>query len=235
MKRAHLPLILGVIAAIMLLSCGLGTRAGLWSYRTGFTVMKYAAFAAIATMILAAIMLAVPRLRSGHVVSLICAFAIGAAVFYMPWSFKQKASSVPPIHDITTDTERPPQFFAVLPLRAGAANSAEYEGAAIAAQQKQAYPDIQPVILTEPVDAAFRRAHSAAEKMGWEIVSADPATGRIEATATTTWFGFKDDVVIRVASTGQGSRIDVRSVSRVGKGDVGMNAARIRKYVASVR
>jgi uncharacterized protein (DUF1499 family) len=71
--------------------------------------------------------------------------------------------------------------------------------------------------------------------MGWEIVAADPATGRIEATATTLWFGFKDDIVVRVSASEQGSRIDVRSVSRVGRSDIGTNAKRIREYLAKLQ
>jgi uncharacterized protein (DUF1499 family) len=83
--------------------------------------------------------------------------------------------------------------------------------------------------------AAYARAFAAARAMGWEIVAAEPAAGRIEATATTRWFGFKDDVVVRVRGTSAGSRIDARSVSRVGKGDVGTNARRIRAYFAEIR
>ena len=71
--------------------------------------------------------------------------------------------------------------------------------------------------------------------MGWEIVASDPAAGRIEATDTTFWFGFKDDVVVRVAAAPDGSRVDVRSLSRVGLSDVGTNAARIRKYLDGAR
>jgi len=79
------------------------------------------------------------------------------------------------------------------------------------------------------------RALAAARASGWAIVAADSAAGRIEATATTAWFGFKDDVVVRVAPEGTGSRVDVRSVSRVGKSDVGANARRIREYLERVR
>jgi len=70
--------------------------------------------------------------------------------------------------------------------------------------------------------------------MGWEIVEANPAQGRIEATATTFWFGFRDDVVVLVSATESGSRIDVRSLSRVGRSDVGTNAARVRAYLAKL-
>jgi uncharacterized protein (DUF1499 family) len=143
-----------------------------------------------------------------------------------------KARSVPAIHDITTDWENPPAFSAVAPLRRGAPNPVEYGGAAVADQQRKAYPDIQPMLVDASPARTFERALEAAREMGWEIVDANPAQGRIEATATTLWFGFKDDVVIRVSATDSGSRIDLRSLSRVGRSDVGANAARIRAYLA---
>jgi uncharacterized protein (DUF1499 family) len=141
---------------------------------------------------------------------------------------------VPPIHDISTDLVDPPAFVAVLPLRADAPNSAIHGGAELAAAQRRAYPDITPVMLADTAASAHGRALAAARRMKWEIVAADVHSGRIEATATTFWFGFKDDIVIRISSIGGASRIDVRSVSRVGKSDVGANAARIRAYLASL-
>ncbi len=119
-----------------------------------------------------------------------------------------------------------------MPLRAAAAVPAAYPGSETAQAQRRAYPDIAPLELAVPPAAAFARALDAATAMGWEIVAADAVAGRIEATATTPWFGFRDDVVVRVAPTPTGSRIDVRSVSRVGKSDLGANAKRIRAYLA---
>jgi len=84
--------------------------------------------------------------------------------------------------------------------------------------------------LPVPADKAFAKSHAAAEMMGWEILRSDAKSGRIEAVATTFWFGFKDDVTVQVASVGQGSRVEVRSKSRVGKGDSGANAKRIGAY-----
>ena len=121
------------------------------------------------------------------------------------------------------------------PSAQGAANQAEYGGPEVAAQQRQAYPDVVPLVLEAPADVAFGRALGAARGMGWEIVAADSSAGRIEATATTAWFGFKDDVVVRVTPEDGRSRVDVRSVSRVGMSDVGTNAARIRAYLARLR
>jgi uncharacterized protein (DUF1499 family) len=124
---------------------------------------------------------------------------------------------------------------AILPLRDGAVNPVDYGGPDVAAKQQKAFPDIVPLTLNLPPDRAFDRALAAARKMGWDLVASDPAGGRIEATDTTFWFGFKDDIVIRVTPQPNGSRVDVRSLSRVGVGDIGANASRIRKYLAAVK
>jgi uncharacterized protein (DUF1499 family) len=165
----------------------------------------------------------------------VIALVLVAAAFALPVSKLRQASRVPRIHDITTDTDRPPSFVSVVALRASAPNPVEYGGPEVAAQQRQGYPDVQPLSLPSPPNQAFDRALATARNMGWEIVASDPPTGRIEATDTTFWFGFKDDVVIRVAAAPNGSRVDVRSLSRVGLSDVGTNAARIRKYLAALR
>src|SRR6058998_1595895 len=133
----------------------------------------------------------------------------------------RRSGSARRINDITTDTEKPPQFKKPLP----------YGGPQVAEQQRKAYPDIQPAVLAAGPEAAFARALAAAQAMGWDIVDAQPKEGRIEATATTFWFGFKDDVVVRITPLPAGSRIDVRSKSRVGRGDTGTNAQRVRAYL----
>ena len=141
---------------------------------------------------------------------------------------------MPPIHDITTDTEDPPAFETILPLRAQAPNPATYGGPAVAAQQREGYPDISPADYPVETEAAFEAAVAAARDLGWTVVAMDEAGGRIEAIDRTFWFGFVDDVVIRIRPTDAGSRIDVRSVSRVGVSDIGTNAARIRAYLAQL-
>ncbi|MEZ0334752.1 MAG: DUF1499 domain-containing protein [Gemmatimonadales bacterium] len=221
-------------AVLLLLVAGPGTRLGLWNFRTGFVLLRWGAYLGIlaAGLGLVSLLWRAPGARPGPAV---LAIVLGATAALVPYRWMQRAQQVPPIHDITTDVERPPEFQAVLPLRAGAANPAEYGGPEIAAQQQQAYPDVVPLVLNVPTEEAFRRALQAAQGMGWEIVAADSSAGRIEATATTAWFGFKDDVVVRVTPEGPGSRVDVRSVSRVGMSDVGANAARIREYLARLR
>ena len=135
------------------------------------------------------------------------------------------------INDITTDTVDPPAFNAVIALRPPGSNPVEYGGAAVAARQAELYGDIRPVQSSLRAADAHNRALGIARGMGWEIVASDSGTGIIEAVDTTRLFRFKDDVVIRVTSTAQGSRVDIRSRSRVGRSDLGKNAARIREFI----
>lgn len=231
---ARYVLALGLLAALLLLVAGPGTRLGVWDFRSGFALMRWAAYAGLAAAALALVMLLVPRTRRRGAGTLVVALLLGLGVAWVPWNGMRQASQVPPIHDISTDTRRPPQFVAILPLRADAPNPAGYAGAEVATAQAEAYPDLQTRRMGLAPAQAFERALATARDMDWEIVAADPASGRIEATATTLWFGFKDDVVIRVEADPTepgGSRVDVRSVSRVGKSDVGANARRIRAYL----
>lgn len=234
MKIGRVPLLLALVPIVMLVMSGLGGRLGLWSFGTGFAILRWAAVAGLAVAACAIVALAIPKIRSGAVGGLVLSIALGLGVAYLPWRWSEQARSVPPIHDISTDLTDPPAFVAVLPHRAGAQNPATVGGPEVAAAQRKGYPDIQPLELAVAPEVAYARALAAAQAMGWELVAADAAAGRIEATATTLWFGFKDDVVVRVRPAAMGSRIDVRSVSRVGKSDVGTNAKRIRAYLATV-
>lgn len=230
----RLPLLVALIALATLALSGFGVRLGWWTYAVGFQLLEWSAYAGLAAGGVAAFTIVVPALRKGVVASLAVALAIGLVSGYLPWQWRQQARALPKIHDISTDQINPPQFARILPLRATAPNSSVYGGPEIAAAQKLAYPDIQPHDSALAPADAFVRAQATAKAMGWEIVDADLAAGVIEATATTLWFGFKDDVVIRITPAPLGSRIDLRSVSRVGKSDVGANAARIRNYFAKL-
>jgi uncharacterized protein (DUF1499 family) len=149
-----------------------------------------------------------------------------------------KARSVPPIHDITTDAENLPTFQAIVKHRVHSPNTLEYgskelPAAKLIALQLEAYPNVKPLETDLGVEEAVSRAESVLESQGLKIVSTDVENGIVEATATTFWFGFKDDVVVRVLPSSTGSRIDLRSVSRVGQSDIGANAARIEKFLAA--
>lgn len=135
----------------------------------------------------------------------------------------------PPIHDITTDTRDPPVFTAAEQLRGPGANTLEIDVQTIALQQ-QAYPDLQTILSDMSIDEVFDRALQVAKDMGWDIYLQDRNAGVIEAVDTTAIMTFKDDVVIRVRSNAQGTLLDLRSVSRVGIGDIGANAQRIRAF-----
>jgi len=220
-----------LLTAATLVAAGFGARFGVWDFRLGLQLVRWSEYTGLATVGLALIALVIPRWRSGRVGLLIAALVVGACVAYVPWQWFQGARSVPPINDITTDTENPPAFVALVPARTGLSVPTVYPGRATADQQKRGYPDIKAMELPLAPADAFARALDAAKGMGWEIAAADAAAGRIEATATTPWFGFHDDIVVRVAAAPKGSRIDVRSVSRVGRGDFGTNAKRIRVYL----
>lgn len=232
MKFARIVLLLAIVAALLLLSAGPGTRFGLWEYGTGFLLMRGAFFGGVAAALLAIVLLVVPTTRRAAAPMLAAAVLIGALTAWVPWNGLQTVRSLPFIHDITTDTEDPPVFVAVLPLRADAANPPAYPGEEVAQQQREAYPEVQPILTQLSAAEAFDRAEQVARELGWEIITTVPQDGRIEATDTTFWFGFKDDIVIRVRPTAEGSRVDIRSKSRVGRSDVGANAARIRDFMA---
>lgn len=231
-----LGVILTVVAAVTLLAAPLGYRLGILPLRTALlTVLRWGAYAAGAAAVVSALGLALQLARRDGArrgVALATASVVASGLmFAVPASFRM-GPPLPAIHDITTDTVDPPPFVAVVPLNTP--DRTVYEGEVIAEQQRAAYPDLQPVTLDLPPPAAFDRALATVSQMGWELVEADPASGRIEATDTTFWFGFKDDVVIRIREEGGASRIDVRSLSRVGGGDVGKNAERIRDYLAAL-
>ena len=139
-------------------------------------------------------------------------------------------TQVPPINDITTDPDDPPSFTRAGELEANRQRDLSYPGESFAGRQRAAYPDLEPIRLNAPREAVFRRAEAAAVGLGWEITYRDAKLGVIEATDTTEIFKFVDDIVIRIRFAGGRSIIDVRSKSRVGLGDLGANAARIRAF-----
>lgn len=227
---------IALVSALAALAAGPASDAGLWHYGTGFMILRWSVYIAAGAGAVALIGSGLAAHARQYRVALLglVATAVALAIVAPTWQLQRTASQVPHIHDITTDTDNPPQFVALLAVRQKTPNGPEYAGEKIARQQKAAYPDIQPLMLSEPPAAAFERALSAARSMGWEIVAAVPADGRIEATATTRWFRFKDDVVIRIRTQPAGSRIDVRSKSRLGLSDVGTNARRIRTYMRTL-
>jgi uncharacterized protein (DUF1499 family) len=226
---------LALLALLALLLSALGTRWGWWHFRFGFSLLRWAAYGGIAAALVSlfgALRARPGAARRGFALALV-GIAGGLIAAGIPWQWRRVAAQYPPIHDIATDPGNPPEFSAVLPLRGGAANPPEYPGPEVAAVQREHYPEIRPLVLGSPPIVTFQRAVSAARSLRWEIVAADEETGIIEATDRTFWFGFADDVVIRITphgEFGESSRIDIRSKSRVGRGDAGANARRIHRF-----
>lgn len=227
--------LVALLALVAVVFSGLGARWGWWDFRAGFSILRWASYAAIAgaALAMAGAVLRGPRRRRRVVLAGTLGF-VALAIVAVPWNWRRTARAVPPIHDITTDLENPPPFVA-LADRPGATNPVEYGGPEIARQQREGYADLGPLMLPLPPAAATRRAAEVAEDLGWEIAAVDTVAGRVEATDRTRWFGFYDDVVVRVTADEAGSRVDVRSLSRVGGSDVGTNARRIRTFLARLR
>ena len=229
-------LALAVLSALGVALSGPGHRLGFLGTRWALGVFALAALGGLVAAALAvwAIALALTarvwRSAIGSGLALLVALAAAAPLLAMV----RAGAAVPVLHDITTDTASPPQFFALQALRAASENGAAYGGPAAAAQQKRGYPDLAPLALALPPEQAFARVEAAARAMGWRVVAVAPAEGRLEASDTTRWFGFTDDIVVRVKPGPSGSRIDVRSASRVGRSDLGVNARRIRAFLAAL-
>lgn len=237
---AFLGFCLAVIALLLLAISPTGWRAGWWHFRFAFAwLMTSSGFIAAAAAVVSLLALALgwPELGARGLAMAAAGLILGTILVYVPWQYNRLRSTVPRIHDITTDTDNPPEFAAVLAARAAEnAATAIYEGPELARSQKAAYPDLAPLELFSPPAKAFEQALAVARSMpGWTIVASDPASGRIEASQTSRWFGFTDDIVIRVAPHGSGSRVDMRSLSRQGRSDFGVNAARIRAYMGALR
>jgi hypothetical protein len=236
MKALHgLFIVLGLLSVVLLAISGPLYKSGTAELGTAFLMLRWAAYIGAAAFVLNIIWYLIRR-PQGLVAGLSgLAIIAGGFSFYMPFSQYLKAQNVPAIHDITTDTQNPPEFVAIAPLRADASNPVEYAGEDTAKQQREAYPELTTYESLESPDELFSAALLAVDKMGWELVDSSETEGRIEATATTTWFGFKDDVVIRIRETADGSELDIRSKSRVGRSDVGKNAERIREYLTELK
>ncbi len=239
MGRPGVPAILffsALLAGLAVAVAGPGTARGLWSFSTGIDIMRSGAWTGLAvagfSLIACFAIAATPRRRGLGITAI--AFVCGIVTFAMPASMREAARRVPPINDISTDLQDPPVFVRIAELRtaAGVRVPVKYGGETIARQQRRAYPDIGPVIVDMELRPAFDAALALTVEHSWDIVASAPGSGRIEATATTGWFGFRDDVVLRIARADGRTRIDMRSTSRVGRSDLGTNAKRIRNFLA---
>jgi uncharacterized protein (DUF1499 family) len=231
---ALVPLIAFGLAALALVVLGVAGpvyRLGA-SLATAYEIMRWAEYVGIAASLLAvgaAIYSYRGRKWTGTLVSAL-ALVVGLTAVAIPMAWQRRAQRLPSIHDITTDLDNPPAFQAILSKRAGAPNRLD-RPPQLALLQREGYPDLAPITVATPPATTFDRALAVAQARGWEIITADKSTGRIEATETTRWFGFTDDIVVRLTPWGAGTRVDVRSAARTGAGDLGRNASRIRRFL----
>lgn len=233
-----------LVSALIGAVAAFGTRFGVWNYDFGLlTLFPWCLYFGIAAFVLGvawavgALVGNVGTAARYGAIGLIGSILIAGPPLYRLYI----ARSLPAIHDISTDTENPPQFVALKNDRPGATNPPGYDGAIPAKGpdgeteatwelQKKYYSDLRASSeLTTPANL-FSRALKTAYAMGWNVVAVDPKDGRIEATDTSFWFGLTDDIVIRLKPAGEGARLDIRSKSRVGINDYGKNADRINAY-----
>ena len=222
--------LVSLIAFLLVALPGPLYKFGILDLGTAFTGFKFGVFAGIAALVLLGIQVLFKR-DTVRLSSALTAVVLSAIAIIIPLSMMNTAKSVPPIHDISTDLIDPPEFVAIAPLRADAPNPVEYAGEETAEQQRKAYPELQTLTYTQPKSELVKATEQAVNNLGWEMVNADSNLGIVEATDSTTWFGFKDDVVIRVTDEGGERLVDIRSKSRVGGSDLGTNAERIRSFI----
>ena len=245
--KGWLILLLGVGAPLAFVIAAGGSGLGLWGWQAGLGAVPWIVGAALLTLIIAIVGIILDR-RKGRktrwpLLGLGTAATIGFFVYLT--GYISPMLSLPAIHDITTDLADPPQFSA-LKLREDnwdnipGADDGEMRGMnprqRWATLHQEAFPDIRSVRIDQPVAEVIEKAKRLAEDRGWEIVSVEPASGHLEATDTVSLFRFKDDVVIRAraAENGAASIIDMRSVSRVGVHDLGVNSERVRKFLSDL-
>lgn len=245
--QGNLVLAAGIGAFFWGLISALGTGWGFWDYPTGLKGVTWAFFLGIGAILFGLLfswrakkaISPPPRMRRWA--------GMLAALVYVGWvgTFLFAALTVPAIHDVSTDLADPPAF-QTLQLRAD--NLDNIPGAddeamrGLTPQQRwvmvhqKAYGDIRSVRINEPVPLVIAKATRLAEARGWDVAASSPDVGHLEATETSALFRFKDDVVLRVrpTDTGEGSVVDMRSVSRVGASDLGMNAKRVRSFLADL-
>lgn len=224
-----LLLALAAIAAVLL--AGIGYRQGWWHFLQGLLIAEWAVYAAGLGLVLslAGTITSCPgrQPRRRGFVSGLLGVLLALPVLGMALQWEVATRTTPPINDISTDTEDPPVFWDM-------PNPTEYPGGTFAALQRTGYPDIAPLLLKQAPEAVYAQALALVKQRGWSVVASDAAEGRIEAVASSRLFGFADEVALRIAPADGGTRVDMRSRSRLGKIDRGTNAKRIRAFLADL-
>jgi uncharacterized protein (DUF1499 family) len=225
-----------IVAAGLAVAGILGIKVGALQPLSGFTVFAAGAvLGGLVSVAVGALALVVSlRRRDQDGMRRARLGAIGGLVLLgLVFASSYSARGLPRINDFTTDPSDPPSFSEPGGVPRHAGRPMAYPGEAFASQQREAYPDLAPIVTAAPPAEAFRRARDTAETLGWEIRHQDEAAGTLEAWDKSRVFEFVDYVAIRVRPADAGSVVDLRSASRDGQGDMGKNAARIREFLAA--
>jgi fatty-acyl-CoA synthase len=263
MKRflSRAALTLSLLLPLYFALAALGVKFGWWDWRVGLgtLIVTWGPRLLIGALILAAaalVLALVRRPREGVAAALAALLIPAAGLGYLQY-VRSQSSAIPPIHDVATNIEDPPAFSPALmrerqasganplnPMTAPLGSIEAYKGPRFADRHarsvgelgREAYPDLRPLTVTAPRERLFAALREEAQERGWTIATDNPASGVFEATAQTFWFGFRDDVAVRVrpGAAPDQLQVDARSTSRVGLGDMGANAARLRDYLADV-
>lgn len=223
---APLSVALALAAVMAIVAGGLGYRAGWWHFLTGLRIAEWAIYGSVVALALGMIG-TWTSLRAGArrgFITALFGIALALPVVGVAVQWEVSARNHPPINDISTDLDDPPVFWDM-------PDPADHPGAQVAELQRQGYPDLAPLQVALPPQRAFEQALALVRERGWEVIAADEVDLRIEATASSRLYGFTDEIVIRVSETPDGARIDLRSRSRLGRIDRGVNAARIRAFL----
>jgi uncharacterized protein (DUF1499 family) len=233
MNRLLFPFVslAGLGAALLLLATGIGYQRGAFDLAQAYDLLRIGALLGISGAGLSIFFILWQRPLGLTLVVVTASALLGLVAFFLPYRQLLMMQQLPAIHDITTDPGNPPAFVAIARVRVSGQNPVTYDGPETAAQQRRAYPDIRSITFVQSQDLVFTEALASIEDLGWRLADTNPAEGRIEATVSSRWFGFKDDVVIRIVATPNGTVLDMRSKSRTRQHDVGANARHIRVFI----
>lgn len=261
LKLARASLIVSLLLPLYFMTAALGVKFGLWSWQTGLVKMIIQLGAPLIGLTLllglaatAATLLKKPR--TGWRMAL-AGLLVPVLTLVYAGQVQSRSAAIPPIHDVATDIADPPVFSPavmaarkavganpVSPMNAPMGSLPAYQGPGFAALSAktlgqvghEAYPAVRPLALSAPPAKVAAAAEAEVKAKGWTLATSNPGGGVIEATAESFWFGFKDDVAIRIRpGANGGSVVDVRSTSRVGLSDIGANAARIEAFLAGLK
>ena len=223
------------LGLVLLGAAGPAYRLGL-PLGSAYSIVRWGAYVALggAAISLAAVFWSRRKGRTAPTVVAGLGVVLGLLTAAVAYGWLSQAQAAPALHDVTTDLENPPTFEALAAERPAGSNPLT-RSREVDQLQRQHYPDLAPVTVSQPARLVYERARLVAENQGWTIVTSDPDAGRLEATDTTWWFGFTDDIIVRLTPWGTGTRVDVRSVSRYGTTDTGTNARRIRRFLAALQ